>query len=147
MPTLLVSTVPVLISDRLRLGAGRGAARAENDQGTPTQSHVSPSMLACEERQTWKLSSCASRGTPHNRNPAISQQYDTINQYYNAVNRRYNTISQHNSTNSQHNNTLSRHENTDSQHAVLLKRQTWKLSSCASRGTPHNRNPAFGFGA
>jgi len=30
--------------DRLRVG-GRGAARAEDAQGTPTQSHTSPSII------------------------------------------------------------------------------------------------------
>ena len=34
--------------DRLRVG-GRGAARAEDAQGTPTQSHISPSILVYEE--------------------------------------------------------------------------------------------------
>ena len=29
--------------------SGRGAARAEDAQGTPTQSHVSPSILVYEE--------------------------------------------------------------------------------------------------
>ena len=29
--------------------SGRGTARAENAQGTPTQSHISPSMLVYEE--------------------------------------------------------------------------------------------------
>ena len=33
-----------------RLGSGRGAARAENDSGTPSQSHVSPSMVVYEDR-------------------------------------------------------------------------------------------------
>ena len=39
------------LSDRLRVGwlngfssIGRGAARAEDAQGTPTQSHISPSV-------------------------------------------------------------------------------------------------------
>ena len=33
--------------DRLRVG--RGAARAEDAQGTPTQSHISPSILVYED--------------------------------------------------------------------------------------------------
>ena len=33
--------------DRLRVG--RGAARAEDAQGTPTQSHISPSILVNED--------------------------------------------------------------------------------------------------
>jgi len=41
--------------DRLRVGwlngSGRGAVRAEDAQGIPTQSHISPSMLAYEEIQ------------------------------------------------------------------------------------------------
>jgi len=41
--------------DRLRVGwlngfSGRGAARAEDAQGTPTQSHTSPSILVYEEK-------------------------------------------------------------------------------------------------
>ena len=31
------------------MGSGRGTARAEDAQGTPTQSHISPSILAYEE--------------------------------------------------------------------------------------------------
>jgi len=50
-----------LLSDRRRVGwlngfssitstgAGRGTARAEDAQGTPTQSHISPSILVYEE--------------------------------------------------------------------------------------------------
>jgi len=34
--------------DRLR--SGRGAARAEDAQGTPTKSHISPSILVYEEK-------------------------------------------------------------------------------------------------
>ena len=30
-------------------GHGRGAARAEDAHGTPTQSHISQSILVCEE--------------------------------------------------------------------------------------------------
>ena len=29
--------------------SGRGTTRAEDAQGTPTQSHISPSILACED--------------------------------------------------------------------------------------------------
>ena len=41
-------------SDRLRVGwlngvVGRGTARAEDAQGTPTQSHISPSILVYED--------------------------------------------------------------------------------------------------
>jgi hypothetical protein len=36
-----------LSGDRLRFG--RGAAREEDAQGTPTQSHISPSMLVYED--------------------------------------------------------------------------------------------------
>ena len=32
------------------IGSGRDAARAEVARGTPTQSHVSPSMLVCEDK-------------------------------------------------------------------------------------------------
>ena len=38
--------------DRLRVGylSGRGAARAEDAQGTPSQSHISPSTLVYEDK-------------------------------------------------------------------------------------------------
>ena len=40
-------------SDRLRVGwlnlSARGATRAEDAQGTPTQSHISPSILVYED--------------------------------------------------------------------------------------------------
>jgi len=35
------------VDDRVRVG--RGAARAEDAQGTPTQSHMSPSILVYED--------------------------------------------------------------------------------------------------
>ena len=41
-------------SDRLRVGwllSGRGTARAEDAQGTPTQSHISPSILVHEDKR------------------------------------------------------------------------------------------------
>jgi len=31
--------------------AGRGTARAEDAQGTPTQSHISPSILVYEDKK------------------------------------------------------------------------------------------------
>jgi len=31
---------------------GRGTTRAEDAQGTPTQSHISPSILVCEDKFT-----------------------------------------------------------------------------------------------
>jgi len=34
------------------IDSGRGAARAEDAQGTPTQSHISPSILVYEEKRT-----------------------------------------------------------------------------------------------
>ena len=34
---------------RLRVGSGRGTTRAEDAQGIPTQSHISPSILVYEE--------------------------------------------------------------------------------------------------
>ena len=41
--------------DRLRVGwlnlSGRGAARAEDAQGTPIQSHISPSILVYEDNE------------------------------------------------------------------------------------------------
>ena len=40
-------------SDRLRIG--RGATRAEDAQGTPTQSHISPSILVYEEKEQHRL--------------------------------------------------------------------------------------------
>jgi len=43
----------VTIFDRLRVGrdlSGRGAVRAEDAQVTPTQSHISPSMLVYEDK-------------------------------------------------------------------------------------------------
>ena len=33
------------------IDSGRGAAKAEDTQGTPTQSHISPSILVYEEKQ------------------------------------------------------------------------------------------------
>ena len=43
--------------DRLRVG--RGAARAENAQGTPAQSHISPSMLVHQEKHRHDCGSMA----------------------------------------------------------------------------------------
>jgi hypothetical protein len=40
----------VKVLDSLRVGFGMGAARAEDAQGTPTQSHISPSILVYEEK-------------------------------------------------------------------------------------------------
>ena len=34
----------------LLIDSGRGAARAEDSQGTPTQSHISPSKLVYEDK-------------------------------------------------------------------------------------------------
>ena len=34
--------------------SGRGAARAKDAEGTPTQSHISPSILVYEEKNTAK---------------------------------------------------------------------------------------------
>jgi len=48
------------VDGRLRVGrpgamefhsSGRGTTRAEDDQGTPTQSHISPSILVYEDKQ------------------------------------------------------------------------------------------------
>ena len=36
------------VNSRSRVIAGRGATRAEDAQGTPTQSHISPSILVYE---------------------------------------------------------------------------------------------------
>ena len=38
------------------VSGGRGAARAEDAQGTPTQSHISPNILVYEEKQRRGLS-------------------------------------------------------------------------------------------
>jgi len=38
------------------IDSGRGAARAEDAQGTPTQSHISPSILVYEENN--QISNC-----------------------------------------------------------------------------------------
>ena len=48
-----MSEVPLYSSlgDRLRVGSGRVAARAENAQGIPTQSHMSPSILVYEAKR------------------------------------------------------------------------------------------------
>ena len=36
--------------------SGRGAARTEDDQGTPTQSHLSPSILEYTKiKQSWRV--------------------------------------------------------------------------------------------
>ena len=49
-------------------GSGRGAARAEDAPGTPTQSHISPSMIKCLkvalERRVVTTSRLASFDTP-----------------------------------------------------------------------------------
>ena len=46
------------------IDSGRGAARAEDAQETPTQSHISPSILACEEKARYL---CAYKGFLHVR--------------------------------------------------------------------------------
>ena len=38
------------VDDRPRVGSESGTTRAEDAQGTPTQSHVSPSILVYEEK-------------------------------------------------------------------------------------------------
>jgi len=43
--------VEMLVSIRDRHRAGRGTTRAEDAQGTPTQSHISPSILVYEENR------------------------------------------------------------------------------------------------
>jgi len=43
-----LKVVPSSLGDGLRVG--RGAARADDAQGTPTQSHISPSILEYEEK-------------------------------------------------------------------------------------------------
>ena len=56
-------------NDRLRVGwlngfsSGRGTARAEDAQGTPTLGHVSLSILVYKET-TWPSQGCASLVTP-----------------------------------------------------------------------------------
>jgi len=42
----ICDSIPVIDSELV----GRGAARAEDAQGTPTQSHISPSILVYEEK-------------------------------------------------------------------------------------------------
>ena len=42
--------------------AGRGAAIEEDDQGTPTQSHISPSILVYEEKLTSTLMTREGKG-------------------------------------------------------------------------------------
>ena len=49
-PWFAVQIRQLLVCDRLRVSSGRGAARAEDAQGTPTQSHISPSILVYEEK-------------------------------------------------------------------------------------------------
>jgi len=39
-----------LVIDSGLVGSGRGTTRAEDAQGTPTQSHISPSILVYEDR-------------------------------------------------------------------------------------------------
>jgi len=51
------STVDFQATDRRRVGwltgfSGRGTTRAEDAQGTPSQSHISPSILVYEEYLT-----------------------------------------------------------------------------------------------
>ena len=50
-PGLRPKHAPRTPVDRLRVGCGRGAARAEDAQGTPTQSHVPPSILVYEDKR------------------------------------------------------------------------------------------------
>jgi len=45
--------------DRLRVG--RGAARAEDAQGTPTQSHISSSILVFEDKKLTAACRCGTR--------------------------------------------------------------------------------------
>jgi len=46
---------PVLLRhDRLRVGSGMGTARAEDAQRTPTQSHISPTILVYGENETFR---------------------------------------------------------------------------------------------
>jgi len=42
-------------------GHGRGTTRAEDAQGTPTQSHISPSILLYEEKNVFVTRSVAMR--------------------------------------------------------------------------------------
>ena len=49
-------TMFMSIRDRLRV-SGRGTTRAEDAQGTPTKSHISPSVLVYEENDCTSLSS------------------------------------------------------------------------------------------
>jgi len=53
----------------VRHGPGRGSARAEDAQGTPTQRHISPSIL----------SKCRSKGVPGCRSCAASVKFDRSN--------------------------------------------------------------------
>ena len=52
------------VSRRDRLRVGGGAARAEDKQGTPAQSHISPSVLVFTEKLTYwnKLSHLLLKG-------------------------------------------------------------------------------------
>ena len=56
--------------DRLRVGwlngSGRGTTRAEDAQGTPTQSHLSPNILASEDNIRPTLNRFSSRGNHQN---------------------------------------------------------------------------------
>ena len=45
--------------------SGRGAARAEDAQGTPTQSHISPSVLVYEAKTFRLFPLCSEAGTPN----------------------------------------------------------------------------------
>ena len=45
------------------LVSGRGTTRAEDAQGTPTQSHISPSILVYEEEKAWSLQNGATKQT------------------------------------------------------------------------------------
>ena len=48
--------------------SGRGAARAEDAQGTPTQSHISPSILEYEDKSTaWTTVGCQARACTSTR--------------------------------------------------------------------------------
>ena len=69
------------------LGSGRGATRANDAQGTPTQSHISPSIQAYEESATDPARNCykltfqtadlfASSGDPDLIPASIPEEYD-----------------------------------------------------------------------
>jgi len=74
LDVLLLASDPISVVNRLELvgstdlhsSHGRGAARAEDAQGTPTQSHISPRILVYEDNM-WRILATLATCGPHYR--------------------------------------------------------------------------------